>query len=343
MSIHFIKPMRWIALLIAVVLVMVVMFGVIQMPLDQGKQHLEISTSGTIQYIDFTIPYPILQKAMKDDMASHLQGYSGPQLHWIEILAYLGAKCGGKFNKISNKSYSALITQLKAGKGIAELSKDLEFYSYYYEAYSAVLGQFLGNFAQEEAGPENTKIWKTYYGLRFFSPIAMNFSYADGDDFGNGRNYGYKRKHLGHDIFASVGTPIIAIESGTIEELGWNMYGGWRIGIRSFDGKRYYYYAHMRKNKPYVPGLEIGKTVLAGDVIGYVGRTGYSRTENVNGMAKSHLHLGLMITFDEAVTDSSSEIWIDLFAITRLLSNHRSRVVKDPATNEYKRMYGISG
>ena len=42
----------------------------------------------------------------------------------------------------------------------------------------------------------------------------------------------------------SIGTPIIAVESGTIEHLGWNQYGGWRIGIRSNDKKRYYYYAH---------------------------------------------------------------------------------------------------
>ena len=45
----------------------------------------------------------------------------------------------------------------------------------------------------------------------------------------------------------SIGTPIVAIESGYVEACGWNMYGGWRIGTRSFDGKRYYYYAHLRK------------------------------------------------------------------------------------------------
>lgn len=31
----------------------------------------------------------------------------------------------------------------------------------------------------------------------------------------------------------SIGTPIIAVESGVVEHLGWNQYGGWRIGIRS--------------------------------------------------------------------------------------------------------------
>ena len=38
----------------------------------------------------------------------------------------------------------------------------------------------------------------------------------------------------------------------------------------------YYYYAHLRKNYPYQSGLEVGRVVPAGDLIGYLGRTGYS-------------------------------------------------------------------
>ncbi len=74
----------------------------------------------------------------------------------------------------------------------------------------------------------------------------------------------------------SIGTPIIAVESGYVEALGWNQYGGWRIGIRSFDRKRYYYYAHLRKDHPYAKDLQEGQVVTAGDVIGYLGITGYS-------------------------------------------------------------------
>ena len=33
--------------------------------------------------------------------------------------------------------------------------------------------------------------------------------------------------------YGSIGTPIVAVESGYIEALGWNQYGGWRVGIRS--------------------------------------------------------------------------------------------------------------
>ena len=106
------------------------------------------------------------------------------------------------------------------------------------------------------------------YGLKGYFPLARGFDYTHFDDFGVGRSYGYQRKHLGHDMMGLVGTPIMAIESGVVEALGWNQYGGWRIGIRSFDGKRYYYYAHLRQNYPYAEGLEEGSVVTAGDVIG---------------------------------------------------------------------------
>lgn len=99
----------------------------------------------------------------------------------------------------------------------------------------------------------------------------------------------------------------MAIESGVVEALGWNQYGGWRIGIRSFDGKRYYYYAHLRQNYPYAEGLEEGSVVTAGDVIGYMGHTGYSTTENVNNIKIVHLHWGLQLIFDESQKETSYE------------------------------------
>ena len=84
------------------------------------------------------------------------------------------------------------------------------------------------------------KVWVTKYGLKAFLPLAKNFPYSHYDDFGVSRSYGYRRRHLGHDMMGQTGTPVIAVESGRVEALGWNQYGGWRIGIRSFDGKRYY-------------------------------------------------------------------------------------------------------
>ena len=136
---------------------------------------------------------------------------------------------------------------------------------------------------------------------------------------------------------AATGTPVIAVESGVVEIMGWNQYGGWRIGIRSFDGKRYYYYAHLRQNRPFHPDLCEGKTVNAGDVIGYVGRTGYSATENTNGIETSHLHYGMQLIFDESQKEGPNEIWIDMYAITKLLQKHQSAVYRVAATKEFYR------
>ena len=135
-----------------------------------------------------------------------------------------------------------------------------------------------------------------------------------------------------------VGVPIIAVESGTVEALGWNQYGGWRIGIRSFDNKRYYYYAHLRQNYPYAEGLEEGSVVTAGDVIGYMGHTGYSTEENVNNIESVHLHFGIQLIFDESQEDGNGEIWIDCYDLTRFLSRNRSEVVRDDETKEWRRV-----
>ncbi len=126
-----------------------------------------------------------------------------------------------------------------------------------------------------------------------------------------------------------------------MEALGWNQYGGWRIGIRSFDRKRYYYYAHLRQNRPYAAGLAAGKTVHAGDVIGYVGRTGYSSKENVNNIKTSHLHFGLQLIFDESQKECNNEIWINAYPLTQLLRQNQSEVVRNNETKEYTRAGNI--
>ena len=126
-----------------------------------------------------------------------------------------------------------------------------------------------------------------------------------------------------------VGTPIMAVESGVVTALGWNQYGGWRIGISSFDGKRYYYYAHLRQNYPYAEGLEEGSVVTAGDVIGYMGHTGYSTTENVNNIKIVHLHWGLQLIFDESQKEGNNEIWIDVYPLTRFLAKHTQAAVEE--------------
>ena len=281
-----------------------------------------------IKWVDFNVPYLALKKALNLDVEAHKQGKS---LSWIQILAYLGAKYGGDFSRYKSSDMDAFIKQLET-KSLSEITGNMKYYSYYSEAYAAVLGGLVGNY-ERNGGKE--------YGLIGFSPIAKTFPYTDCDDFGVKRTYGYTRPHLGHDLMAATGTPVIAVESGIVEALGWNQYGGWRIGIRSFDSKRYYYYAHLRQNRPYAAGLSTGQTVKAGDVIGYVGRTGYSTKENVNNIQVSHLHFGLQLIFDESQKEGSNEIWVDVYALTKLLRQNQSEVYRDDTTKEFYRKQDI--
>lgn len=128
------------------------------------------------------------------------------------------------------------------------------------------------------------------------------------------------------------------MESGYVEAIGWNQYGGWRIGIRSFDKKRYYYYAHLRQNYPYAKNLEEGSIVTAGDVIGYMGHTGYSTQENVNNIKVTHLHWGLQLIFDESQKEGNNEIWVDCYQLSQFLQRNRCEAAKVGDTREWERV-----
>ena len=269
-----------------------------------------------IKWVDFDVPYESMKFAMEQDIASFDQE---KHISWIEILALAACRTGGKCGISATKQAAA---DLKGDKSPAELLGDLyRYYACYHEAYSAALGGLLGSYAIEKDGQ-----WVADYGLKAFSPIAAGYGYSHCDDFGVGRSFGFKRKHLGHDLMGSQGTPIVAVEGGVVEVMGWNRYGGWRVGIRSFDNKRYYYYAHLQKDKPFAPGLAEGDMVQAGDLIGFMGRTGYSDKENVNNIETVHLHFGMELVFDESQKECNSEIWIDVYDIVRLLNSHRSSI-----------------
>jgi murein DD-endopeptidase MepM/ murein hydrolase activator NlpD len=85
--------------------------------------------------------------------------------------------------------------------------------------------------------------------------------------------------------------------------------------------------------------LAEGKTVKAGDVIGYLGMTGYSTTQNVNNIKTPHLHFGLQLIFDESQKECNNEIWINVYALVNLLQKNRSAVAKNVDLNDYFRVY----
>ena len=280
-----------------------------------------------IKWVDFGVPYESLKYALDVDIATFEQE---KHLSWIDILALAGCRTGGKCDL---KSVKKAAEELKGDESPEELLGSLyQYYGYYHEAFSAALGGLVGGFAIEKDGQ-----WVSAYGLKAFSPIAAGYGFSHCDDFGVSRSFGFKRKHLGHDLMGSQGTPIVAVEGGVVEAMGWNRYGGWRIGIRSFDGKRYYYYAHLQKDTPFAPGLAEGDVVQAGDLIGFMGRTGYSDKENVNNIETVHLHFGMQLIFDESQKECLSEIWIDVYDIVRLLNDHRSSIRK--TADGWERVY----
>lgn len=283
-----------------------------------------------IKWVDFNVPYSVMDTAMNMDIESY---YTDCHLKWTDLMAYASAKCYGNYSLYKKGTIEALKDRVDKGESMEEITKDLPYYSYYREVYETIFSGYLG---ERETTDENGRK-TTEYGLKVYSPIAKGYYFSHYDDFGNGRSYGYQRRHLGNDLMGSIGTPIVAIEDGYVEALGWNMYGGWRIGIRSFDGKRYYYYAHLRKDFPYHKALYEGSFVKAGDVIGYLGQTGYSSKENTNNIDIPHLHLGLELIFDESQKESVNEIWIDIYNIVELLNKNKVPVQKDEATGDFYR------
>lgn len=326
--------------IIIVVLLLVLTFTSIIVYQNNKIYTVSTTEKKFIKYVEFNVPYSLLDCALKYDINSHGKEI---ELNWIELIAYLGAKYGGEYKRYKRSHLDELVKKINSGEKLEELTKNMKYYNYYLEAYTAVLGGFVGEYEIECPKDENSeeKVWVKKYGLMVFSPIAKGYYYTHYDDFGVSRTYGYKREHLGNDLMGQVGTPIVAVEGGVIEALGWNRYGGWRIGIRSHDKKRYYYYAHLRKNFPFVKSLKIGDTVMAGDVIGYMGRTGYSNTENTNNITTSHLHFGMELIFDESQKESNNEIWINVYNIVRLLYRNKSATVKNLETKEYSRIYQI--
>lgn len=223
---------------------------------------------------------------------------------------------------------------------------DEDTYKIFQENYSNSYSSLVAFYDEEvktgdkDKGKEEIKIIRRFYYNCFF-PIASGYNDSYSDDFLDDRSYGDITYHDGNDVMSDEGTPIVAVESGNIETIGWNSAGGWRIGIRSTDGKRFWYYAHMRKLHPYYLKLSKGASVSAGQVIGYVGSTGYSDAVGANSMPENpaavdtkfikHLHIGLQIKKNDGTGDYKDE-WVNPYPILKFLEGNRISVKEETVT-----------
>ena len=129
------------------------------------------------------------------------------------------------------------------------------------------------------------------------------------------RKYKGTTGHEGTDIMASINErgiyPVVSMTDGTVTNLGWLEKGGYRIGITSESGT-YYYYAHLDS----YAGISEGEQVIAGELLGYMGDSGYG-PEGTKGKFAVHLNVGIYSYKD------GEEINVNPYYVLRSLENKK--------------------
>ncbi|SFK80166.1 Murein DD-endopeptidase MepM and murein hydrolase activator NlpD, contain LysM domain [Paenibacillus sp. 1_12] len=195
----------------------------------------------------------------------------------------------GKADRLNelDRLYAMANYLLKQGSGEEDLRIGL--WEYYQNTRSV---ERIEQFARLYAEFETLELHEHTFVL----PLNADYSYRS--TWGASRGWGGYRIHEGTDLFASYGVPVRSAAYGIIEVMGWNAYGGWRVGIRDLNNV-YHYYAHLSGfNKT----VKEGDIVKAGQLIGWVGSSGYGKP-GTSGKFPSHLHYGLYR--DNGLTDWS--------------------------------------
>ncbi len=92
------------------------------------------------------------------------------------------------------------------------------------------------------------------------------------------------RRHRAIDIMAPRGTPVVAVEDGTLARKFKSRLGGIALYLFDSSGSYCYFYAHL---DAYAPDLAQGDVVQRGQVLGFVGSTGNAPDD------VPHLHLAI--------------------------------------------------
>ena len=129
------------------------------------------------------------------------------------------------------------------------------------------------------------------------------------------RTYGGKRGHEGCDLMASKDIPglypVVSMTDGVVSARGWLEKGGYRIGITAPSGA-YFYYAHLDS----YTNLKIGDYVRAGELLGYMGDSGYG-AEGTVGQFPVHLHFGIYFY------ENGKEISVNPYEVLLFLENKK--------------------
>jgi murein DD-endopeptidase MepM/ murein hydrolase activator NlpD len=150
-------------------------------------------------------------------------------------------------------------------------------------------------------------------------PVDSGASY--GDTYGGVRNDIYDGWHHGDDLFAPLGTPVVAVANGKLSLVGWNRLGGWRLWLTDGAGNSFYY-AHLAG---YSRWILTHPRVRAGEVVGFLGRTGDAFTTSPHLHFEIHPQRYLELGYDGAVDPTA---YLKKWAIVHVPQNE----MPNPAT-----------
>jgi murein DD-endopeptidase MepM/ murein hydrolase activator NlpD len=150
-------------------------------------------------------------------------------------------------------------------------------------------------------------------------PVDSGADY--GDSYGGVRNDIYDGWHHGDDLFAPLGTPVVAVANGKLSLVGWNRLGGWRLWLTDGDGNSFYY-AHLAG---YSRWILTHPKVRAGEVVGFLGRTGDAFTTSPHLHFEIHPQQFLSLGYDGAVDPTA---YLKKWAVVHVPQNE----MPNPAT-----------
>ena len=200
----------------------------------------------------------------------------------IEYFGGLGLDGNGEGVTSRDDDEDVMFTMANYLSKFGPTPEDFELALYEYYQSEEVVNQIL----------TIAKLYKHYDTINLdthvFPVPVRGYNYSYRGTWGANRGWGGRRIHEGTDIFAGYSTPVVSTSYGVVEIMGWNQFGGWRVGIRD-NHNTYHYYAHLAYfNKD----LKVGDIVEPGMMLGGVGSSGYGK-EGTSGKFPPHLHYGM--------------------------------------------------
>ena len=192
-----------------------------------------------------------------------------PEYTLLEMISLLGFSVDFQREIRSGDSFEVLFTkEIDILSGEVTQTKPIKYVSMNLSGNKLNFFKYEDRFGSPQYFDENGKSSK-----RTIMKTPINGAKLS-SKYGNRKHpiLGYTKMHRGLDFAAPSGTPIFAAGDGIVEKAGWNGSYGKYIRIRH-TGTYKTAYAHL---SGFHKRIKIGRRVLQGKIIGYVGTTGRS-------------------------------------------------------------------